>query len=241
MARSKASLPAQCVGCPQRTSDFCGALFSACLESSSLKKLNQRFAIIRAGQQILHPSTSNDDVLILCAGWAYRYHQLSGGGRQILRFLLPGDPVSPSAIFAKGLSFSLKALTDVQVSRLASDEIRKRCLSNEALMLAVFNSMIDNDQDAYQLLTAIGRRPAEARIAYLLLSLMRRIALRSIIAEHRYPFPLRQQHIGDAVGLTPVHVSRVLAQLRERGILTLSEGTLQVTDLPELERMGSLT
>lgn len=197
--------------------------------------------MVRAGQQILHQSGSTNDVLVLCAGWAYRYHQLSGDGRQILHFLLPGDLFSPSAIFSGRLNFSVNALTDIQVSRLASGEIRKKCLADEALMLAVFNSMTDNGRDAYQLLTAMGRLPADARIAYLLLSLMPRIASRSVIADHRYPFPLRQQHIADAVGLTAVHVSRVLGQFRDRGILSLAGETLEVTDLPELERMGSLT
>ncbi|MFX5237466.1 helix-turn-helix domain-containing protein, partial [Acinetobacter baumannii] len=78
------------------------------------------------------------------------------------------------------------------------------------------------------------------RIAHLLLHLMRRIATRSVIREQRYPFPLRQQHIADAVGLTPVHVSRVFSLFRERGIVELSEGALQVFNLTELERIGLL-
>jgi len=61
-----------------------------------------------------------------------------------------------------------------------------------------------------------------------------------VIREQRYPFPLRQQHIADAVGLTPVHVSRVLSLFRERGLVVLSDGVLQVFNLPELERIGSL-
>ena len=89
-------------------------------------------------------------------------------------------------------------------------------------------------------LTALGQYSAEERIAYLLLHLMRRIAARSVIREQRYPFPLRQQHIADAVGLTPVHVSRVLSLFRERGIFVLSDGALQVGNLTELERIGSL-
>ncbi len=240
ISQSRAALPARCVACPQSNSGFCGALFSACAVNSSVKKLNPRFSTVRGGQRILHQPRSNDDVLILCTGWAYRYHQLADDGRQILRFLLPGDLFSPAAIFSEELRFSVNALTDVQVSRMTHSEIRKKCLADEAVMLAVFNSVTDNGRDAYSLLTAIGRRSADARIAYLLLSLMRRIASRSVIADHRYPFPLRQQHIADAVGLTPVHVSRVLAQLRDRGILTLAEGILQVADLSELERIGSL-
>ena len=81
---------------------------------------------------------------------------------------------------------------------------------------------------------------AEERIAYLLLHLTQRIAARSVIRDQRYPFPLRQQHIADAVGLTPVHVSRVFGLFRDRGIAELSDGVLQVFNLRELEHIGSL-
>jgi CRP/FNR family transcriptional regulator len=52
--------------------------------------------------------------------------------------------------------------------------------------------------------------------------------------------PLRQQHIAEAIGLTSIHVSRVLSLFRDRGIVELSDGTLQVFNLPEMERIGSL-
>ncbi|WP_316200529.1 MULTISPECIES: helix-turn-helix domain-containing protein [unclassified Bradyrhizobium] len=86
----------------------------------------------------------------------------------------------------------------------------------------------------------LGQRPAERRIAHLLLSLMRRVAVDGVVQHHRYPFPLKQQHIADAVGLTSVHVSRVLALFRDRKILTITEGRLEVTDLAELERLAAL-
>jgi CRP-like cAMP-binding protein len=90
------------------------------------------------------------------------------------------------------------------------------------------------------MLTSLGQRSAEERIAHLFLHLMQRIAAQSVTREQRYRLPLRQQHIADAVGLTPVHVNRVLGQLRDRGIVELSDGTLQIVNLPELERIGSL-
>jgi CRP-like cAMP-binding protein len=61
-----------------------------------------------------------------------------------------------------------------------------------------------------------------------------------VIREQRYPFPLRQQHIADAVGVTPVHVNRILSRFRDRGLVELSDCVLQVFNLPELERIGSL-
>ena len=177
---------------------------------------------------------------MLCTGWAFRYFQLSDGRRQILRFLLPGDLFSPVAIFEKTLHFSVKALTDVQVSGFARSEIRARCAADPNVRSAIANSCVDDTHAASELLTALGQRSAEQRIAHLLLHLMPRIAAVNVIREQRYPFPLRQQHIADAVGLTPVHVSRVLRLFRDRRLVVLSEGVLTVFNLPELEKIGSL-
>jgi CRP-like cAMP-binding protein len=106
--------------------------------------------------------------------------------------------------------------------------------------MALAKSGVVEVEAAERMQTALGQYSAEERIAYLLLHLTRRIAARSVTREQRYPFPLRQQHIADAVGLTPVHVSRVLSLFRDRGIVGLSDGILQVFHPHELERIGSL-
>jgi CRP/FNR family transcriptional regulator, anaerobic regulatory protein len=119
-------------------------------------------------------------------------------------------------------------------------EVRARLDINPNILTALARSYIAETQAADEMQTALGQCSAEERIAYLLLHLTQRIAARSVIREQRYPFPLRQQHIADAVGLTPVHVSRVLSLFRERGIVELSEGVLQVFNLTDLERIGLL-
>lgn len=177
---------------------------------------------------------------MLCAGWAFRYFQLADGRRQILKFLLPGDPFSAVTIFETTFHFSVKALTEVQVSGFSRSEIRRRSVADPDIQGAIAQSCVTDTNEMAELLTALGQCSAEERIAHLLLHLMPRIAARNVIREQRYPFPLRQQHIADAVGLTPVHVSRVLGLFRERRLLELSEGHLKVINSAELERIGSL-
>ncbi len=113
-------------------------------------------------------------------------------------------------------------------------------MSNADVQSALAKSLGDESRDDAELLAVLGQRSAEERIAYLFLHLIPRIAARTVVRDQRYPFPLRQQHIADTVGLTPVHVSRVLGMFRDRRILTLSDGTLHVTDQQQLERIGCL-
>ena len=177
---------------------------------------------------------------MLCGGWGFRFFQLPDGRRQILNFLLPGDLFSATSVFEQRFHFSVKALTAMQISGMRRAEIHLRLAANPGVLTALAESYVAESVASDEFLTALGQRSAEERIAYLFLHLMRRIATRSVIREQRYPFPLRQQHIADAVGLTPVHVSRVLSLFRERGLVVLSDGVLQVFNLPELERIGSM-
>lgn len=239
---SETTLASTCVTCPHRETGFCGTLFGSSSEASKAGRQPswQHFLSARGDEQIIVRNQAYDDVFVLCAGWAFRYFQLADGRRQILKFLLPGDLFSSMAIFEGRSQFSVKALTEAQVSGFARSEIGAKCLANPSVQSAIANSCIADNRDATELLTALGQLSAEHRIAYLLLHLMQRVASRNVIREQRYPFPLRQQHIADAVGLTSVHVSRIFSLFRDRRILTLSEGVLQVFNLPELERIGSL-
>lgn len=231
-----------CVTCPNRELGLCGSLLGAVSEDSKADQDSgwQHFAAAQAGEQIAIRDQVSSDVFVLCAGWAFRYFQLSDGRRQILQFLLPGDIFSPTTIFEKAFYFSVKALTQVRLSAFARSEIRARCAANSSVQSAIAKACIDETHDAARLSTVLGQFSAQERIAYLLLHLMTRIAARNVIREQRFPLPLRQQHIADAVGLTPVHVSRVFSQFRERRILAFSDGVMTVSNLPELEKIGSL-
>ncbi len=200
----------------------------------------QHHRIVAAGKQIATRDQVSEDVFLLCGGWGFRFFQLPDGRRQILNFLLPGDLFSATTVFEQRFHFSVKALTEIQISGMRRAEVQARLAINPDILTALAKSYVAETDAADRMQTALGQYSAEERIAYLLLHLMRRIAARSVIREQRYPFPLRQQHIADAVGLTTVHVSRVLSLFRDRGIIELSDGTLQVGNLPELEHIGSL-
>lgn len=231
-----------CVNCPHLDQGFCGALLEKRFEESLSPQAAdwQHHRIVPAGKQIAARNQLSDDVFVLCGGWGFRFFQLPDGSRQILNFLLPGDLFSATSVFEERFHFSVKALTVIQISGLRRAEVLARLTINPDILTALASSCVTETRAADEMQTALGQRSAEERIAYLFLHLMQRIAARSVIRDQRYPFPLRQQIIADAVGLTAVHVNRVLSLFRERGLVELSDGVLKVFNLPELERIGSL-
>ncbi len=232
-----------CVTCPLREFDFCAALLGKPSEELHFHQQPswQSYRAARPGENIIIRNQISENVFVLCSGWAFRFFQLPDGRRQILRFLLPGDLFSAVMAFEERFYSSVQALTDIRISGVRRAEIHARLAVNPAISKALSKSCVVEIGDSDQLLAALGHRSAEERIAYLFLHLMKRITIKSVIRDQRYPFPLLQQHIAETVGLTPVHVSRVIGLFRDRNILDLSEGILQVNNLPELERIGALT
>jgi CRP/FNR family transcriptional regulator, anaerobic regulatory protein len=231
-----------CVTCPNRDSGSCGTLLEAQTRTAGLVQgpSGPLLQVVRPGEQIIARNEVTQQVLVLCAGWAYRYIQLADGRRQILGFLLPGDLFSALSLFEPQSQFTVTALTDVQVSRFERPGGRVRSMMSDRLQLVLENASRDEHAGAIRLITALGKCSAEERIAYLLTHLARRLRVRSVIRGQSYPFPLRLRHIADALGLTPVHVSRVLSHFRDRGLCVVSNGVLNLLDEPELERLGTV-
>ena len=86
---------------------------------------------------------------------------------------------------------------------------------------------------------ALGRQTAEERIARLILNKLDRLGKRGMTDGRTMEFPLRQHHIADAVGLTPVHVSRIMSEFRRNDLIEISERSLTVLDLPGLRHTAS--
>ena len=231
-----------CVTCPVRDFDICRLLGGVASEESRLQQQPdwQEFQGALANENIVVRDEISEYIYILCQGWAFRFFQVHDGRKQILHILLPGDLFSAVSVFEEKLHFSVRALTDVRVNRFKRTEVKARLAGNPAISTALTQSCIAQSTYMDELLAALGQSPAEGRIAYLFLHIMKRLESRSVIQEQRYPFPLRQQHIAEITGLTSVHVSRVISAFRNRGIIDLSGGVLTVLKLAELQRLGSL-
>ena len=194
------------------------------------KGLRQAHHTMPARQNIYVAGEPSDNVVVICEGWAARVMRLSDGRRQILSYLLPGDIVSTDSLFRDSHNYYVQSLTTVRYSKIKRSDVFERLKHGDAL-LELFGGMICSEKDeADELLADVGQRVAEERIARLILRLIRRLAARGLVSDRTVSFPLRQQHIADTVGLTAVHVSRIISALRKQEVVDISRGSLQVID-----------
>jgi CRP-like cAMP-binding protein len=170
-------------------------------------------------------------------GWVYSYKSLSNGERQVLGFHLPGDLIGGDA-GGGGSAASFAAVTDCVLCEFDRGMVMKLRRAETVLPDALKWADAREDAILQQQLISIGRRSAIARVAHLLLELGARLKLVGLADDRGYDCPLSQELIADALGLTKIHVNRMLRELRERGCLTLRNGKLSFGDMASLMRIA---
>jgi CRP-like cAMP-binding protein len=170
-------------------------------------------------------------VPIICSGWALSAVQLADGSRQILSFLLPGDVVSPCLLFESKPNCFVEAITNVTYRAFNRGDLRQLMVADPAALATLARVWAQEKRRTDELIVNLGRRTAAERIARLILGLLERLQERNMTSDpFEIDFPLRQHHIADATGLTPVHVSKLLSEFRRKGLIRLSERSLAILD-----------
>lgn len=186
---------------------------------------------IAAGTDLFRPGDKGEAIYGLVDGWLFLYNLLEDGRRQIFEFAPPGTVLAFPPTRVGGVSYSAQALTDVHIRVVPHEDAGRlfREIPEAGIRIA---ALIAQDRSlAYDRLSSIGRGSAHERVAYLLLELFVRCRMRwpGHNSEEMH-LPLTQEHVGDATGLTGVHVNRVLRDLRKQGILEFHYRRLRILD-----------
>ena len=173
---------------------------------------------------------------IILRGWAARYSIVPDGGRCITAFLLPGDFCDIHVTTLDVMDHSIIAITDCEVAFVPTDQIDEITRSTPVLTRALWRSTLIDESILRQWLVNSNRRDAVDTIGLLLCELYARLELVGLVNDNRLKLPLTQEHLGDATGLTAVHVNRKIRDLREQRLLTISDGELHLPDIPSLAK-----
>ena len=184
-----------------------------------------------AGHDLLVQGQAGEAFFVIAEGWAAQYELLKDGRRQILDFLLPGALAGFQPDAATPSPCSIQALTGVAARCFSRRGFVDAAAGNPALALELAALAAKSQARLLRRLTLIGRRSAKERVATLLLELYCGVRMASPrLRGDAVAVPLTQEHLGDALGLTNVHVNRMLRELREERVLVLRGGVLRVLD-----------
>lgn len=190
---------------------------------------------IERGRDIVRDRNKPEKIFLLLEGWAASYKVLPGGSRQISAFLLPGDLCGVEITVLKRIDHSITALTPVTVSVVDSHALMRLTRERTELAHAFWHAALVDQGVLRSWVANLGRRDAYARVAYQACELHARLESRGLADGLAVDLPLTQAQLGDALGLTPVHVNRVLRRLRDDGLMELQGRTLTLLDPERLK------
>lgn len=194
----------------------------------------------RRHEHLTRSGEPQDAIYCIEEGWVGRYTILGAGRRQITALYLPGDFCEPQWVIRPRSTESIVALTPVKAWRkpiVRLSEADPNAADTRELLGAI--PRIIERQSAW--ITALGRKTAIERISSLLVEFMDRMKHTGRAQAERFPMPLTQSEIGDVVGLTPIHVNRVIKDLKTRGIIEARSRFVTVLDQNELRAIANTT
>jgi CRP-like cAMP-binding protein len=210
--------------------------------ASVLEEYSCQYRNFPAGAEIYSEGETSDEFFVVIEGWVFQHQILEDGRRQILDFALPGTLLGFQPERGAEMTHAAEALTAATLAVIPRNRLGEFLARDPEFGLRMISAAAGALNTAYESLTDVGRRTAREAVAHLLLRLFVRIcALNPHVAGTPVDFPLTQEHIGDALGLTAVHVCRTLRGLRQDGVVQLNNGRLNVPDIDSLIEIAGCT
>ena len=179
------------------------------------------------------------DMFIVETGWALRYRLLDDGRRQIVNFMLPGDCFDLQAIVHAKADHSVTSVTPMRLRSTSSQRFLDALRGNGRMAAAFWWAAVQEESILREQIVRIGRRTARERIAHLMLELHRRLTIAGATRDESMVLPVTRDIIADALGLTPIHVSRTLTGLRAEGLLDAQGRQMHLLDRAGLAEVAS--
>ena len=203
----------------------------------ALEGLTAQVTRVRANSDIIVPGAEFEHAVLVASGLVGRFLQLSDGRRQTTAIHLPGDLADLHRVATPRAGSALQALTNAAIVRVPGHELRAVAIASPAITQA-FWVYAAVDAAILARWAANLRRDAKARMAHLLCEVGTRMEHSGQGDRSDFLFELTQAQIGDALGLTPVHVNRTLKALKTIGVLEIEGRIVRIPDWPRLAAIG---
>jgi len=200
-------------------------------EVAALDRLVRDPHSVKAGVDLIEEGTNPENVFLLLGGWGYRYSLLHNGGRQIFGYLLPGDLCDVHVFMLDKMDHSIGLLSDATVVKVPADEMLELINRYPRIERALWIATLVTESTLRQWVVNIGRRDAFERTAHLFCELWQRMqAVGLVSVTDQFDLPLTQIELADTLGMTSVHINRILQRLREAGLIVLGKRRLTILD-----------
>jgi CRP-like cAMP-binding protein len=199
-----------------------------------IQDLPPGWALVKADQPVKNCS-------ILLDGIAYRSKTVGSGERQILSVHVPGEILDLTNLLIDVADHDILMLTDATIAIFSREALEEIAFKFPSVGRALWHESLVEQSLYREWLTNIGRRDSLTRTAHLLCEFSLRLDHTDFSVGHGYELPMSQEQMGDCLGLTSVHVNRMLRQLETMHLISRVRRSIQVTDWQGLQDVGDFT
>lgn len=191
-----------------------------------------------AKQDLIREGDQPGPVLVMIDGWAFRYKILPNGLRQVTAFLMPGDACDLHVGMLTEMDHSIQTLTSARVAMISREEMDGMMIRHPGITRALYLAQLTDEATLRAWIVSMGRRTSAERVAHLMCELYARARSIGLVEGEELTLPASQIVLADALGMTAVHINRILKDLRLAGAMTLNRGSLHILDPQKLARIA---
>ena len=189
---------------------------------------------VAAGSLIIKPGDRPTHSTFLVSGFCARYSLTVNGDRRLTEINVPGDFIDLHNLLMKQMDHGIVALSDRLVAPAQHDDLRRLTERHPHLTRLLWLETVIDGAIHRQWLVTMGRQNAASRLAHLICELYMRLEAAGLAQDRRFAVPLTQVDLGDILGLTPVHVNRVMMELRHQGLIEWKGPQVVILDWAQL-------
>jgi CRP-like cAMP-binding protein len=190
--------------------------------------------LVREGDSLQHCS-------VLVSGYAFRQKVTGDGLRQIVSLHIPGEPLDLQHLFLDLADHNVQTLTRAEVAIIPRAALQELALSHPAIGHALFVNTLVEGSIFREWALNVGRRDARTRLAHFLCEVAARLDAQGLDGVRGYELPMSQEQIGDALGLTAVHVNRTMKLLESEGLIVRTRRWISIPSWTALREVADFS
>jgi CRP-like cAMP-binding protein len=207
-------------------------------ERHALGTLPMQVVVIKEAQDIVREGDVPSRSCLLLSGFACVYKVTGNGKRQIVSFCIPGDIPDLQSLHLEVLDTSLGTLTLCRVGFITHDALRDICERYPRIAAAFWRETLIDAAIFREWVLNVGQREAYSRMAHVFCELFVRLRVVGLAEDHTCDLPITQAEFADALGVSTVHINRVLQEMRAHGLIQTKGAQVTIPDWETLKRAG---
>jgi CRP-like cAMP-binding protein len=207
-------------------------------ERQALEKLPATLKHFSPGEDIIREGDKPTMVCMVVEGTAFRYTIVESSKRQIMACYIPGDIPDLEGLFLKTMDHSLGVLRSCTIAQIPHEAILALFEDQPRLGEVFWRETLIDSAVMRKWLACVGRRSASSRIAHMICEFVARMQAIGLSDGVTCDFPMTQTELGDAAGLSTVHINRAPRNLRKRGLVTWGTQSVTIHDWAGLAQVG---